>query len=155
MSLGASSRQTGSPVRCTDEEGVERRQPASHPHGDRRLPLLGRKRGNERVRRSATLVHDRVEGTSPVLVRVVHHDVDEDGHEKGEDRGAVTHLVPVDLAVPGRAAVDDLVAKDVEPVEDETKNADGVPLLEGAPEAPLRRPEPFLPGNCSPPCVRL
>ena len=46
----------------------------------------------ELFRRHATLVHDRVEGTSPVLVRVVHHDVDEDGHEKGEDRGVVTHL---------------------------------------------------------------
>ena len=78
-------------------------------------------------------------------MRVVHHDVDEDGHEEGEDRRAVAHLVPVDLAIPGRAAVDDLVAKDVELVEDEAKNADGVPLLEGSPEAALRGPKPSLP----------
>ena len=60
--------------------------PANSPSSvvsDRRLELF---------RRRATLVHDRVEGTTPVLVRVVHHDVDEDGHEKGEDRGAVAHL---------------------------------------------------------------
>ena len=41
--------------------------------------------------------------------------------------------------------MDDLVAKDVEPVEDEAKDADRVPLLEGAPEAALQRPEPLLP----------
>ena len=97
------------------------------------------------LRHRANLFHDRVEGTPPVLVRVVHHDVDEDGHEKGEDRGAVAYLIAVDPAVPGRAAVDDLVAKDVEPVEDEAKDADGVPLLEGSPEAALRRPEPIFP----------
>ena len=79
----------------------------------------------ELFRRHATLFHDRVDGTPPVIVRVVHHDVDEHGHEKGEDRGAVAHLVPVDLAVPGRAAVGDLVAKHVEPLEDEPKDADG------------------------------
>ena len=95
--------------------------------------------------RHATLFHDRVEGTPPVLVRVVHHDVDEHGHEKGKDRGAAAHLVPVHPAVPGRAAMHDLIAKDVEPVKDEAKDADGVPLLEGSPEATLRGPEPFLP----------
>ena len=95
--------------------------------------------------RRATLVHDRVEGTPPVLVRVVHHDIDEDGHGEGEDRRAVAHLVPVDMAVPVRAAVDELVTKDVEPVEDEAKDADGVPLLEGPPEATPRRPKPILP----------
>ena len=95
------------------------------------------------LRRRENLVHNWMEGTSPVLVRAVHLDVDEDGHEEGEERGAVAHLVPVDPAVPGRAAVDAPVTKDVEPVEDEAKDADGVPLLEGAPGATLRRPEPF------------
>ena len=88
--------------------------------------------------RCATLFHNRIEGTPPVFVRVVHHDVDEHGHEEGEDRGAVAHLIAVDPTVPGRAAMDDLVAQDVEPVEDEAKDPDGVPLLEGAPEATLR-----------------
>ena len=72
-----------------------------------------------------------IEGTPPVLLRVVHHDVDEDGHEKGEDRGAIAHLVPVDPVVPRRFAMDDPVAKDVEPVEDEATDAARVPLLDG------------------------
>ena len=58
---------------------------------------------------------------------------------------AVAHLIPVDPAVAGRVAEDELVAKDVEPVEDEAEDADGVRLLESAPEATLRRLEPFLP----------
>ena len=51
----------------------------------------GPKRGGDRVRRSATLFHDGVEGTAPVLVRVVHHDVDEDGGDYvGKCRSALT-----------------------------------------------------------------
>ena len=41
--------------------------------------------------------------------------------------------------------MDELVAKDVEPVEDEAQDEDGVPHLQGSPEAALRGPEPFFP----------
>ena len=97
-----------------------------------------------RVRRSRTLLHDRIEGTAPVFARMVHHDIDEHGHEKGQDRGAITHLIPVDPAVPGRAAVDELVAKDVEPVEHEAQDLDGIPRPKGSRESTLRGPESFL-----------
>ena len=98
-----------------------------------------------RVRRSRTLFHDRIEGTAPVFARVVHHDIYEHGHDKGQDRGAITHLVPVDLAVPGRAAVDELVAKDLEPVQHEAQDLDGVPRPQGSRESTLRGSESFLP----------
>ena len=71
---------------------------------------------------------------------VVHHDIDEHGHEKAQDCRPIAHLIPVDPAVPGRAAVDELVAKDVEPVEDEAQDEDGVPRRQGSPEATLRGP---------------
>ena len=98
-----------------------------------------------RVRRSRTLFHDRIEGTAPVFARVVHHDIDEYGHENGQDCGAIAHLIPVDPAVPGRAAVDELVAKDVEPVEHEAQDLDGIPRPQGSRESTLRVPEPFPP----------
>ena len=43
-----------------------------------------------RVRRTRILFHDRIERTAPVYARVVHHDIDEHGHDKGQDRGAIT-----------------------------------------------------------------
>ena len=90
-------------------------------------------------------MHDRIEGTAPVFARVVHHDIDEHGHEKGQNRGAIAYLVPVDPAVPGRAPVDELVAKDVEPVEHEAEYLDGIPRPQGSRESTLRGPESFLP----------
>ena len=78
-------------------------------------------------------------------MRVLHHDVDEDGYEEAQDRGAVTHLIPVDGAVPGRTAVHELVAQDVEPVEDEAERAGGILRGKGPGEGTGRRPEPLLP----------
>ena len=62
----------------------------------------------------------------------------EHGHEKGQDRGAITYLIPVDPAVPGRAAVDESVAKDVESVEHEAQDLDGIPRPQGSCESTLR-----------------
>ena len=59
---------------------------------------------------------------APVVARIIDHPIDERRHEKGQDGGAVAYLVPVELAVPGRAAVDALVAKDVEPVEHDAQD---------------------------------
>ena len=59
---------------------------------------------------------------APVVARIIDHHIDEHGHEKGQDGGAVAYLVPVDRAVPGRPAVDALIAKDVEPVEHEAQD---------------------------------
>ena len=67
-------------------------------------------------------MHDRIEGTAPASARMVHHDVDEHGHEKGQDGGSIANLVPVDPAVPDRAALDELVTKNVEPVEHEAQD---------------------------------
>ena len=61
---------------------------------------------------------------APVVARIIDHPIDECGHEKDQDGGAVAYLVPVDLAVPGRAAVDELVAKAVEPVEHDAQAGD-------------------------------
>ena len=59
---------------------------------------------------------------APDFARMIGHHIDEHGHEKGQDGGAISYLVPVDLAVPGCVAVDALVAKDVEPVEHEAQD---------------------------------
>ena len=49
---------------------------------------------------------------------------------------------PIDIL---RAAVDELVAKDVEPVEHQAQDLDGIPRPQGSRESTLRGPESFLP----------
>ena len=87
----------------------------------------------------AVLLHDGIEGSSPVLVWFLHHDVDEGGHEKAQYRGSIAHLIPIHGAVPGRAAMYELVAQDVEPVEDEAQGAGGILRGEGPGEGDAGR----------------
>ena len=47
------------------------------------------------------LRHNRIEWLAPVIARIVHHQVDEDRHQEGENRSAVADLGPVYAAVPG------------------------------------------------------
>ena len=127
----------GSGAERSTRAGLARFEPCAWPCARSRTETP------HRVRRSRTLLHDRIEGTAPVFARVVHHDIDEHGHEKGQDRGAITHLIPVDPAVPGRAAVGKLVAKDVEPVKHEAQDLDDIPRPQGSRESTLRGPEPM------------
>ena len=82
---------------------------------------------------------------APVFARIIDHHIDEHGHEKGQDDHAIAYLVPVDSVVPGRAAVDELVAKDVEPVEHEAQDRNGIARLQGSRKSALRGPEPLRP----------
>ena len=43
------------------------------------------------------LVHNRIEWLAPVAIRVVHHDVDHDRQEPAQHRGAVAHLVAIEV----------------------------------------------------------
>ena len=91
-------------------------------------------------------MHDRIEGTAPVFVRIVHHDIDEHGHEKGQDRGAITYLIPVDPAVPGslrrgRAGCEGRRSLSNTRLRTSTVS----PHPQGSHESTLRGPEPFLP----------
>lgn len=65
------------------------------------------------------------------FIWVVHHDVDEDRHQKSKNFCAVPNLRPVHYAVPGRTSVDELISQDVQSVEGEAQDACGVPDLEG------------------------
>ena len=67
------------------------------------------------------------------------------GIRQGQGRGAVTHPVPVDAAVSGRAAMDELVARHVEPVEDRAQDLDDVARLQRAQTAVLGGPETSFP----------
>jgi hypothetical protein len=68
------------------------------------------------------LRHYRVEGFAPVLARIVHHQVDKNRHQECENGGTVADLRPVHTAVSGRAAVDQLITQDVQPVEHKTQH---------------------------------
>ena len=86
-----------------------------------------------------------VMATVIAIARIIDRHFAEHGHEKGQEGGAVAYLIPVDLPVPGRATMDELVAKDVEPGEHETQHRDGIARVQGPRELALRGPEPFRP----------
>lgn len=54
--------------------------------------------------------HDGIVGGAPRDVGIVHHQVDEERHQKCQDPRAVANLVAVDRAVPCCAAMHELVA---------------------------------------------
>ena len=60
--------------------------------------------------RSGLLINDGINGVTPNRVRVVHHQHDDQGNKLAQQSGAITQLVAVDLAVPCRTAVDQLIA---------------------------------------------
>lgn len=70
--------------------------------------------------------HYRVAGAAPVNMRVAYHQVDEMRDEKSHNGGAILHLAAVDAALPGGAAVQQLVAEDIEAVEQGVQDSDGV-----------------------------
>ena len=88
---------------------------------------------------------DWIEGLAPVLFGIVHHQINEDGHEKGEDRGAVADLSAVDATVPGRATMDELIAQYVKPIENEAEYALGISALDCLRESTRGGLEAFLP----------
>jgi hypothetical protein len=56
------------------------------------------------------LCHDRVKGFAPVIARIVHCQIDKNWQQEGDNGGAIAELRPVHTAVPGLAAVDQLIA---------------------------------------------
>ena len=56
---------------------------------------------------------DWIKRPPPILVGIIHHQVDKDRHQEGQDCRAVSDLRSVDPAVPGRPAMDQLIAQDV------------------------------------------
>ena len=65
-------------------------------------------------------------------MRFVHHEVHEERNENGHDVRAVLYLIPVDAAFPCRRSVDNLVAQDVEAVEQDVESFPGLPPLASA-----------------------
>ena len=51
------------------------------------------------------LLHHGIEGPSPVSLVIIHYDVDEHRQKPAKHGGAVADLVPIDGAIPGRAAM--------------------------------------------------
>lgn len=60
-----------------------------------------------------TSPHHRIKRLPPILVGIVHHDVNKDGHEERENGGTILNLTAIYTAVPGCATVNELVAQDV------------------------------------------
>ena len=60
------------------------------------------------------MFYDSILRFFPVMLRIVHHDVDEHRHQSAKDGGAVRHLPPVDAAVPCRSTMDEPVAQHID-----------------------------------------
>jgi len=65
------------------------------------------------------------------MLGIVHHQIDKDRQETAKERRSVPHLVAVYIAVPGRAAVHQLVSQDVEPIEQDRQDPHRVVLTQG------------------------
>ena len=63
------------------------------------------------------LFHHRVVRHWPFMPGIVHHEIDEDRQQAAEQRGAIPDLGAIDIAVPCRAAMHQLVAQHIKPVE--------------------------------------
>lgn len=100
-----------------------------------------------------TSIHDRIDGVAPVGLRVVHHQGDDDRHQLFEQARAVAQLLAVDLAVPGGAAMDQLVAQGVEAVEHDREEQGGVAARQRHAGRALRAVEALLPFGLGEPAV--
>lgn len=59
------------------------------------------------------LIDNGIKRLPPILFRVVHHQVYKDGEQKRQNGGTIANLRSIHTAIPGRAAMDELVAQDV------------------------------------------
>lgn len=92
-------------------------------------------------------LNHRITPHLPLHAGALHHQVDHHGDQVGHDVGAAGDLVAVGGALPGGAAVDELVAEGVEAVEEFGQDAVGAHLADGAVGAGLGVAEAVLPGG--------
>ena len=60
----------------------------------------------------ASILH-RIQRLSPILIRIIHNDVDHDGNKGAQDLGSVLHLGSVCFAAPRGRAMNKLIAKHI------------------------------------------
>src|SRR5690606_31864289 len=65
--------------------------------------------------------NNRIASIAPQRIRVIQHQQNDHRHQLAEQVGTVTQLVPVDAAVPGSAAMHDLVAQGIDSIEQDPK----------------------------------
>src|SRR3546814_7373431 len=73
---------------------------------------------------------------------IVHHEIDEDRQQATEQRGAIPYLGAIDIAVPCRATMHQLVAQHIKPVEQDREYPGRVMI---APCGAYRCPRPLEP----------
>lgn len=58
------------------------------------------------------------------MLRVIHHDLEDDGYKFSDQIRAITNLIAIDCAVPSGTAVHHLIAQDVETFEHNAEHLD-------------------------------
>ena len=74
----------------------------------------------------SVLPNHRVARVSPILVGVIHQQVDNERHEVVENRRPIPYLIPVHAAPPRRPAVHELVAQRVQTRQDDGEHSGGL-----------------------------
>lgn len=80
-------------------------------------PLSGIEGSPGRDRAFSSIRH-RIEHSAPETLFVIHHNIDEHRKKPTHDSCSISNLISIDPAVPGGAAVYQLISEDVETVED-------------------------------------
>ena len=73
-------------------------------------------------RLSDGLFYHRIMRHGPFMVRIVHHEIDEHGQQTAQQCCSIPYLCPVHLTVPGRSAVDELVAQNIHATEQDRED---------------------------------
>lgn len=76
---------------------------------------------------SSDALDHRVTGWPPFNFRVIKHQLDNHWQQFSKQLRAITQLLAIDLAVPGRAAMNQLVAQCVQTIEHHTEQGWGFP----------------------------
>lgn len=75
-------------------------------------------------------IHDRITRIPPKRIDVVHHDLDDERDEFAQEVPAVSDLIAVDGAVPGGAAMHELVSQRVKAAQHDAEHAGRIALSE-------------------------
>src|SRR5690606_3636554 len=82
-------------------------------------------------RMTSSLCDDRIAGVAPQGVRVIEHQGNHQRHKLAQQIGAVTQLLAIDGAVPGGAAVHQLITQGIQTIEDESEQYGRIAAAQG------------------------
>lgn len=88
-----------------------------------------------------------IAGIAPQGIGVIHHQLDDQGHQLSEQVNAISHLIPVNRAIPGGTTVNQLIAKRVQAIEYHPEKCRRITTGQGTMRGSFATGKPVLPGT--------